>query len=69
MNEKTQIQKIETALGMKIANFAEYSDGFSFTVATELEAYKAAYAYQGCGRVSVREAKSVEGWLVQLIVR
>ena len=59
-------QKVASALGMKISNYADYSDGFSFTVATELEAYKAAYIYRNSKRVRVQEAPNVGAWLVQV---
>lgn len=41
-----QIKSLGASLGMEIGNFSSYSDGFAFTVKTELEAYKAAYKYQ-----------------------
>jgi len=50
----------------KVENFSEYHDGFSFTTLTELGAYKAAYAYQGCKRVNVKFAPNVNAWLVQV---
>lgn len=61
----TQLKQLESVLGMKISNFFDYSDGFSFTVVTELEAYKAAYKYKGCN-VVVKYAPNVEMWSVQV---
>jgi hypothetical protein len=58
--------RISKDLGMKISNFADYADGFSFTVSTELEAYKAAYKYQGVKKVVVKFAPNVNAWLVQV---
>jgi hypothetical protein len=58
--------RISKDLGMKISNFADYGDGFSFTVETELEAYKAAYKYQGVKKVVVKFAPNVNAWLVQV---
>ena len=60
-----QLKQLQNVLGMEISNFFDYSDGFSFTVKTELEAYKAAYRYQGCKTV-VRYAPNVELWSVQV---
>ena len=50
---------------IQTGNFTEYHDGFSFTVASQLEAFQAAYLYQGCKRVNVRPATSGL-WLVQV---
>jgi hypothetical protein len=69
MNEKTKAQKVENIVGMKISDFGEYSDGFSFTVPTEAEAYKAAYALREYGWTSVRALASGNGWYVQLITK
>jgi hypothetical protein len=66
MNEREAARRISSDLGIAVDNFADYSDGFSFTVTTELEAYKAAYKYQGSKRVVVKEAPIVSGWLVQV---
>ena len=52
--------------GIKTSDFMKYFDGFSFTVKTELDAYKAAYKYQGCKSVSVKEATNIGAWLVQV---
>ena len=51
-----------------IDNFAEYENGFSFTVSTELEAYKAAHAYQHCKETKISQAPNINGWLVQVVV-
>ena len=60
-------ERIEGIVGMKISDFGEYSDGFSFTVTTELEAYKAAYALRELGWTSVRKLESNDMWYIQLI--
>jgi len=56
---------VENELRIKIDNFADYPDGFSFTVKTELEAYKSAYKYRTL-RTVVKYAPAVEAWLVQI---
>lgn len=61
----TQLKSLGNSLGMEISNFFDYSDGFSFTVKTELEAYKAAYKYQGL-RTVVKFAPNVNLWSVQV---
>lgn len=38
---------LSNALGVEVQDFYKYYDGFSFTVPTELSAYKAAHKYQG----------------------
>lgn len=56
--EKLAKERVESELKLKgignIDNFCFYHDGFSFTVATELEAYKSAYVYRHCDDVIVR---------------
>lgn len=65
-----QIERMEETLSdefeMKISNLAYHHDGISFTVETELEAYKAAYKYQFRPEVIVKEATNIEAWLVQV---
>jgi hypothetical protein len=61
-----QVLSLGNSIGMSIDNFAQYHDGFSFTVETELEAYKAAYKYQGCKKVVVKYAPNVYLWSVQI---
>lgn len=65
-----QITRMEQSLSADfkttVSNFTTYHDGFSFTVPTELDAYKAAYKYQGCKQVIVREAPNVSAWSVQV---
>jgi len=51
-----------------IQNYEKYSDGFSFTVLSELAAYKAAYQYQPAKTV-VRFAPNVNAWLVQIYTK
>jgi hypothetical protein len=47
--------------------FEVYSDGFSFVVNTELEAYKSAYLYRYCKDVKIRPTVLTGGgWLVQV---
>ena len=53
-------------LGVKISNYEEYWDGFSFTVKAELNAYKAAYKYAYRKRVIVLEAPHIKSWTVQI---
>ena len=54
---------VQNDLGMVIDNFANYGDGVSFTVATELEAYKAAYHYRFCKTVRVLQKQTFPvGW-------
>lgn len=50
---------------IKTSNFFKYHDGFSFCVETELDAFQAAYLYQGL-RVAVRPAAPGYGWSVQV---
>lgn len=60
-----RIKSLSNSLKMEIDNLTCYSDGFSFTVKTELQAYKAAYKYQG-RRVVVKFAPNVNLWSVQV---
>lgn len=66
----TQITRMEQSLSselkMQVSNLLTYHDGFSFTVPTEFDAYKAAYKYQGSKQVIVREAPNVSAWSVQI---
>ena len=62
---KAQIASLSNSLGFEINNFLEYHDGFSFTVDTELEAYKAAYKYQGL-RTTVKYAPNINKWSVHV---
>lgn len=55
-----QARRVETF------DLLQFADGFSFGVATELEAFQAAYAYQHCERVSVEPAADGSGWRVQV---
>lgn len=68
MATEAQVKLLGQSLGMEISNFLTYSDGFSFTVATELEAYKAAYQYQD-NRVAVKFAPNVGLWSVQIYTK
>lgn len=53
-------------LGMEIDRLTYYADGFSFTVETELEAYKAAYKYQHRQNVHVVKPDYSNDWLVHI---
>ena len=67
MKPEIAIERISSALGYPIAHFMQYSDGFSFTTETELQAYKAAYDYQGPhNKLVVRYAPNVNRWSVKL---
>lgn len=48
---------------------AQFHDGFSFVVDSELDAFRAAHSYQGCERVTVKPAPNVNGWLVQVYAK
>jgi hypothetical protein len=50
---------------IKTHHLAQYSDGFSFCVDSELKAFQAAYLYQG-NRTKVQPAAPGYGWLVQI---
>ena len=56
------------ALGRCVETFDlfQFIDGFSFSVAGELEAFQAAYAYQHCERVTVSPAADGKSWRVQV---
>lgn len=59
---------LSVSFGCIVTNLAFYHDGFSFTVPTELDAYKVAYKYQGPGidRTVVKFAPNVNLWSVQI---
>ena len=59
-------KSLSTEWGFQVSNFAKYSHGFSFTVPTELDAYKAAHKYQFAKETVVKEAPNVKSWLVQV---
>lgn len=62
----TQVGKsLQATIGIPIENFCKHIDGFSFTTNTELNAYKAAYAYRYAERVTVKPATN-DQWLVQV---
>lgn len=67
-NLDRQAKSVGSSLGMKVANFWRFSETiFSFTVETELEAYKAAYKYQGPKmQTEVRPAPNVNAWHVTI---
>ncbi len=46
------------------SNYSRSANGFSSTVATELEAYRAAFDWRFKSSVQVEEAPNVGGWLV-----
>ena len=62
---KKYIKSISSELKMEIANFDKHCDGFSFTVKTELEAYKAAYKYRFVEETWV--TKCAGCWVVRVI--
>jgi hypothetical protein len=70
MNDENRIKRQEASLsnelGCKIENLHPFSDGFSFTVQDELDAYKAAYRYRYAEDVYVKYAPNVNVWLVQV---
>lgn len=68
MNQSDKENSLGKTLGVKISNLSMYDCGFSFTVQTELEAYKAAYRYQGPGieKTVVREAPNVNAWSIHV---
>ena len=61
-----KLQKVQSALPMGINRFAEHHDGFSFTVATELDAYKAAYIFRFAKFIKVKLAPNVNEWLISV---
>lgn len=61
-SEKTLVKN----LGHDIQNYNEFIDGWSFTVCSELQAYKTAYYYQGCGRITIKQASSGPAWHVSM---
>lgn len=65
--EKLGNSKITAAIGIKVQNYCSHHNGFSFTTESELDAYKAAYAYR-YSDVRVKEAPNVDAWLVQVYV-
>ena len=62
-------RRLSANLHMTVSNFCKFAEGFSFTVATEFEAYKAAYAYRYSSKVQVSEAPNVNAWLVWIGVK
>ena len=65
MSEETANVRLTTTLGCFVLHYNDHSDGFSFTVPSELEAYRCAYKYQPHKTV-VREAPNVGRWLVHV---
>ena len=66
MNQENRERSLSRSIGVKISNLNDYSDGFSFTVETELEAYKAAYKYKHAKNCVVSEAPNISAWAVQV---
>lgn len=62
----SQLESLGNSIGMTIDNFAAFHDGFSFTVPTELEAYKAAYHYRYSDKVTVKFSPNVSLWSVSV---
>lgn len=48
---------------IRTSGFVRHRDGFSFVVESELDAFHAAYCYQG-NRVAVKPTSSGPGWSV-----
>lgn len=65
-SQEVMDERMTSHLRMKVENMSMYHDGFSFTVETELEAYKAAYAYRRSKTTKVRFAPNINQWLVQV---
>ena len=63
MNANENISKV---VGCKVVGYESYSNGFSFCVPTELDAYKAAYAYRNMKNVNVLFSVNFECWVVQV---
>lgn len=57
---------ISKVVGCKVFASEKYENGFSFCVDTELDAYKAAYAYRTMKIVNVLYSANCECWLVQV---
>ena len=68
-DEKAQIKSqdsIQAATGIQVENFTEFYDGWSVTTQTELDAYKLAYKYRHCKKITVTFAPNVNQWLVSV---
>ena len=69
MNRAMQVRRnhnISKVVGCAVSESEKYDNGFSFCVETELDAYKAAYAYRTMPSVKVSQALNVNLWLVQV---
>lgn len=56
---------IKAVVGCDVTMSYKYDNGFSFCVASELDAYKAAYAYRTMPRVKVEKSANIENcWVV-----
>lgn len=64
-NLAIEIERMSNDLGMKISNYSRSIGNTSFTVGTELEAYKAAYEYRWTKMVAVKK-EAPDSWLVQI---
>lgn len=60
------IKNIKAVVGCDVFSFEKYENGFSFCVETELQAYKAAYAYRNLPMVNVVWSANCECWIVQV---
>lgn len=58
--------RVEQVLKFKIENFNKYYNGFSFTVKTELNAYKSAYIYRYCKKVTVKFSENLKAWSISV---
>lgn len=59
-------RRLSGDLGMAVSNYSPHTDGFSFTVPTEANAYKAAHKYRYSRRVDVQPAPNISAWYVSI---
>lgn len=52
--------------GVAVSNFCQHSNGITFTVESELDAYKAAYKYRYCKKTNVNFSEDIGAWVVQV---
>ena len=65
INERAA-ERVGMSVGCQVFDFYKYHDGFSFTVETELQAYRAAWKYCFGSRPKVSEAPNVGRWSVRV---
>jgi len=66
MNMNREEKNMARVVGCPVSHYARYSDGFSFCVEGELNAYKAAYVYRHSDSVTVQESVTKGTWLVSV---